>query len=79
MEKGWLIIVTIVFLVVACTPQKPMIRVEDINCTAMGYVPVRDVNTIINVTNKLVDISNMCTANSNVTPLPYLRSYPTKP
>jgi hypothetical protein len=58
-----------------CTEEK-QIPVQQVNCSAMGYVPVNDANTLVNLTNKLVDITNYCFANQNLTPLNHINYWP---
>lgn len=53
----------------------PMIRVEDINCNAMGYIHIDDANELVRINNKIVTLVNACYQNENVTPLPHLREF----
>jgi hypothetical protein len=53
-----------------CQKQEPV--VQQLNCTQMGYIPVSDANSLVNITNKLVDLSNICFANLNLTPLKHV-------
>ena len=48
------------------------VEYQELKCEEMGYVPVDSVNKIINVTNQLVDITNLCFLEKNITPLNYL-------
>jgi hypothetical protein len=58
-----------------CSKQTP-IPVQQVNCSAMGYVPISDANTLVNLTNKLVDITNFCFASQNLTPLKHINYWP---
>jgi len=58
-----------------CSKPSP-IPVQQVNCTAMGYVPVNQANALVNLTNKLVDITNYCFANQNLTPLSHINFWP---
>jgi len=55
-----------------CSTFKPA-TIPQADCTKMGYVPVADANALVNLTNKLVDITNYCFANQNLTPLAHLK------
>ena len=52
--------------------QPKVITVQQLNCTQMGYVPIEDANALVNLTNKLVDITNFCFAGQNLTPLSHI-------
>jgi hypothetical protein len=58
-----------------CGKETP-IPVQQLDCTQMGYIPVSDANNLVNLTNKLVDITNYCFANQNLTPLSHIKYWP---
>jgi len=62
-------------LLYGCSKPKP-IPVEQVNCTAMGYIEPAEINKLVNLTNKLVEITNYCFKDQNVTPLSYIRYWP---
>lgn len=72
--KKFLIILTIISLVLitACSGKPPIIKQQEYNCSANGYVSFKDVNELINISNRLITINNICTQNSNLTPIPYI-------
>lgn len=71
------IILLLVFLLfTSCTyfnkeNAQPVIK-QECNCSNMGYVPIEDANKLIDLTNKLVDVANVCFSDKNLTPLPKL-------
>jgi len=72
--KKFLIILVIFLLIAitACSRSPPIIKQEQYNCSANGYVSYHDVNELINISNRLIVINNLCTQNSNLTPIPYI-------
>jgi PBP1b-binding outer membrane lipoprotein LpoB len=71
MKKIIIFIILLSFFLFGCSQQKNIKN----NCESMGYVPVADVNTLVNLTNKLIDIANYCFADQNITPLNHLNYY----
>lgn len=70
-----LIILMILLLLTGCSYfQKAPVQqiVVQPNCTDMGFIPVEDANKLVDLTNRLVDISNVCFLQQNLTPLPKL-------
>jgi hypothetical protein len=67
-----IIILTILSLVLltSCTPT--IIKQQNFNCSANGYVSYHDVNELINISNRLITVNNICTQNLNLTPIPYI-------
>ena len=85
MKKTISVMMLLLFLILtACSslyPQKsPMVRVEDVNCSAMGYVPVEEANQLINITNRLITVVNVCVkqSNSSMEALPYFGYFESK-
>lgn len=56
----------------ACTKTK-LPPSEQLNCTQAGYVSIEDANALVNLTNKLVDITNYCFAGQNLTSLGHIK------
>ena len=64
------------FFTSGCTQSNDaMIRVEDINCRSMGFIPVDEVNQLVSINNKLVTLVNACYEETGVEPLPYIKEY----
>jgi len=51
------------------------VEYRNCDCENMGYVSVDTANKVVNVTNQLVDIANICFAEKNITPLVYLQYF----
>jgi hypothetical protein len=79
MKKIYIFLAVLLLILPGCSifkPDKsPMIRVEDVNCSAMGYVPAEEVDRVIDLTNKLIDVTNVCLAGSNFSSLPHIKKY----
>jgi|WetSurMetagenome_2_1015567.scaffolds.fasta_scaffold488444_1 hypothetical protein len=75
-----IIILTILSLVLltACTPA--IIKQQNFNCSANGYISYHEVNQLINISNRLITINNICMQSSmqssNLTPIPYIAYLP---
>jgi len=72
--KKIIIFLMIVFLLifVGCKTKEDTTIDAKTYCVAQGYVPIDDANKVVDVTNKLVDLVNLCLAEKNVTGLQYL-------
>jgi len=66
-------------LIAGCRVTPPVIQKQQFDyteCGQNGYVANKDVNDLINISNRLVKIANLCTQNSNLTPLPEFNYLP---
>jgi hypothetical protein len=55
---------------------KPDIIPVQKSCEAQGYITPAQANSLVNLTNKLVEITNYCFKDQNVTPLTYIGYWP---
>lgn len=80
MKKIILILGIISLLLVSgCQLAPPVISKPQLDynqCGQHGYVSNHDVNGLINISNRLIIINNICTQNSNLTPIPNIEYLP---
>jgi len=76
MKKIFIIYLLIIFSLFLFGCQKKPPEITSQTCLGMGYIAPQDANVLINLTNKLVDITNYCFANQNITPLSHLKYWP---
>jgi hypothetical protein len=81
MKKLFLLLVAVSIVLAACTPAPNIpVKTVDQECKEAGYVPGQDVNKLINLTNKLADIVNLCAKANNITEqVPYVTYIPSAP
>jgi hypothetical protein len=69
-------IICSIFLLSSCTQIKNMDKnITDNYCKNHGYIQTSEVNYLINATNRLIDITNICMKEQNVTPLNHIIYY----
>ena len=59
LKFGLLLGLSLIF-VSGCTPAPPETIDYDTVCVQMGYVPREEANKVIDLTNDLIDVTNMC-------------------
>lgn len=70
----WFIVLGIIILMLltACTQQQKQPDFNSSQCSAYGYVYYTEVNKLINLTNSLIVVDNICFQAVNKTPVPQL-------
>jgi thioredoxin-related protein len=69
MKKILFLILVVLLFVSGCKKEEVQ---QPTSCEQQGYIKVEDANKVVDVTNKLVDLVNLCLAEKNVTGLKYL-------
>jgi hypothetical protein len=72
--KKYIIILIIVAMILStsCNMTPPIIEQKPYNCSEHRYISYETANQLINITNRLITINNICISGTNLTKLSYI-------
>lgn len=74
MKKKYIILTLLLLLILltSCNTTPPIIEQKPYNCSEHGYISYETANQLINITNKLIELNNICISGTNLTKLQYI-------
>lgn len=65
----------LILLILLVFSSQGNVMVPPLSCEQQGYVPVDTANQLVGIANQVINLTNICFSNQNLTALPYIARF----